>query len=214
MANQFDAEQQPALRVRRPWSSRFRWLALHIPFIGRLSFERGVPWKKAFAETGFSVVLGSLAVWIGIITLAVTGLESSLSKAAANVVSNGELFLLSSAAVAPLFYVTLIKYRPTPDDDQWITIFPHGVLYILCSIVILGVAIVYVAVRSIVSFSSVSVPFQVDSFLNTSWLVFWFSVFLSFTASVHKNILEGASAGVLRRDEGRFEAEFIEARDA
>lgn len=173
-----------------------------------------MPWKKAFAETGFTVVLGSLAVWIGIITLAVTGLDKSIASAANTVVSNGELFLLASTSAAPLFYITLIKYRPTPDDDQWITIFPHGVMYILSSIVILGVAIVYIAVRSIVSFSSVSVPFEVDSFLNVSWSVFLFSVFLSFTASVHKNILEGASAGVLRRDEGRFQAEFIEARDA
>jgi hypothetical protein len=74
-----------------------------------------------------SVVLSSLSIWIGAVALHFAGIEHSWLAAAVSVVSHGELYLLSSAAVTPLFYITLVKYRPDPDadtdEDQWITVF-------------------------------------------------------------------------------------------
>jgi len=209
------AKQPPTVPSSR-WT--LRALLQLIPFIGRLTFRRGVPWKKASAETGVSVVLSSLSIWIGMVALHFAGLESTWIDAARAVVGHGELYILSSAAVTPLFYITLVKYRPDADsdtdDDQWITVFPHGVMYLLSAIVVLGISVVFIAFRAISDHPRTSLGFKLTDFIGLSWWLYGYSLFLFFTAAVHKNILEHTGASVLREDEKPFGSEFRKLRDA
>lgn len=185
----------------------------NLPFIGRLTFNHGVPWKRAIAETGVVTVLSTISIWVAAIALTFAGLATSPFAGADEVIRNGELYLLASGTVSPLFYMTLIKYRPD-EDDRWITAFPHGVSYLLCSIGVLATAIVFVSVRSIDASDAITLPIQLDKFVTASWFVYIFSTFMVFTAAVHKNILEGTTAGVLREEEVRFGDEFRRLRDA
>lgn len=216
------SEQPGTPPPEAPTPKGARWsiwaLFKYLPFIGRLTLRRGVPWKKASAETGVSVVLSSLSIWIGAVALHFAGLKSTWLEAARAVVSHGELYLLSSAAVTPLFYITLVKYRPDPEadseDDQWITVFPHGILYILSAIVILGISVVFIAFRAIFDHPNAHLGFKLTDFIGLSWWLYLYSLFLFFTASVHRNILEHTGASILREDEQPFGAEFRKLRDA
>lgn len=191
----------------------FRVLGRNVPFVGRLTFNHGVPWKKAIAETGVVAVLSTISIWVAAIALTFAGLATSPFSGADEVIRNGELYLLASGTVSPLFYITLIRYRPD-GDDRWVTAFPHGISYLLCSIAVLATAIVFIAVRSIDASDQVVLPIQLEKFVTASWFVYLFSTFMVFTAAVHKNILEDTTAGVLREEEVRFGDDFRRLRDA
>jgi hypothetical protein len=161
-----------------------------VPFLGRLDFRNGKAWGRAVLETVLSVVLSSIPLWVAISALCWTDLEPTLRSAANYVVRNGELLLLSGSAVSPIVYVTSVSYR-SPHPKPWLTTFPHGAYYLLGSVIILIMSVVYITVQT-----TFSHPGPGARILNPrhfdllSWVLYLSSLFLFFTASIHRNCLE------------------------
>lgn len=171
-----------------------------IPFLGRLDFADRPTIARAVLETVVTIFASSFPILMAIIVVFLP--NQSLPLATREVVKNGELFLLSAATVGPLLYVISIVYREG-GDHRFSTSFPHGIYYLLSTVLMIGLSTVIITLRSMQTVG-LSAGFDLSVYLTASWWCYGFAVFIFFTASAHRNRLDHPPTNINKPSEESF----------
>jgi hypothetical protein len=179
-------------------------------FIAGLPGSSVVPFLHALREVGVTAILALTPVWIGVI-LSIIIAEDSLWGAVRLNTSRGDLFLLSSAAVAPvLLYVTVKKDDfPKPLARH----FPGGWFFILCLTVVFGSSVVLFSVKRLMDTNSIQFRIDEEAFFVFSLIIYGVALLLVLVVTCVKESIERVSSERFRTDDEKFTRRWINRDD-
>lgn len=162
-------------------------LIRRLPIFGGLADARLKDHKEAATEVGLNVVLSTIPIWLGaVIMLFDKSVNSSWFALLARNVSDGELFLYSTALLGPMYYFIFTEYPDTPN-------FPSSRMFNAFSTIIL---LVCVAAFSFQRAKELFIPQEnIDNefLFSLSWKVYVSAIVLVYLAHVYKNLRESAA---------------------
>ena len=155
-------------------------------------------------ETAVLFTLSSMPIWLGaLIVYATTDKVGCMGWRLAlfSTVANGELFMYSTAFLAPVFWIAL-KDRPNA------RVFPGKVSHIVLMVIISVIAAVFFGLHT--AGSRLNEKFA----LFLSVIMFFTSLLLLYLGILYHQSLTNDAATVIRENEETFSAEYRERRDA
>lgn len=178
--------------------------AREIPVFGGLVDCDGRDHWESLGETAVLFTLSSMPIWLGaLIVYATTDKVGCMGWRLAlfSTVANGELFMYSTAFLAPVFWIAL-KDRPNA------RVFPGKVSHIVLMVIISVIAAVFFGLHT--AGSRLNEKFA----LFLSVIMFFTSLLLLYLGILYHQSLTNDAATVMRENEETFSAEYRERRDA
>jgi hypothetical protein len=175
-----------------------------IPVFGGLVDCDGHDHWESIGETTVLFILSSMPIWLGALIVYATSNKVGLvgwKLALFSTVANGELFMYSTAFLAPVFWIAL-KDRPSA------RVFPGKVSHIVLMVIISVIAAVFFGLH--IAGSRLNERFA----LGLSIVMFFISLILLYLGILYHQSLTNDAATVMRENEESFSAEYRERRDA
>jgi hypothetical protein len=142
-------------------------------------------WWRAITELFITLVFGLLPIWVPVLVLIMFGSDSNLRDLIFQQTKSGELYLLATGLLAPIFYFTFPIGRPAHAQVKH---FPSQQMIVLIFILTLIIAVVAIAASRMQYSTSGGMPPRMVRW--SEWL-FWFSCLLYLLTLVVKNWIEG-----------------------
>lgn len=169
-----------------------------IPIFGSLAYTRIQDHSAATWELFVCISLSSIPIWLGSVILkAFDTTDKSVLDFAVDTMKTGELFLLSTSFIAPLFYFVLKEYNTGAR-------FPHQSGLIISSLLVFLVCVAFFAVIRAGGINTQAIRINSDFVFNVSIGILIFSITLTYVAHVYKNLHETGAAHHLRSDTHSF----------
>jgi hypothetical protein len=178
--------------------------AREIPIFGGLVDCDGRDHWESLGETAVLFILSSMPIWLGALIVYATGDKAGglgWRLALSSTVANGELFMYSTAFLAPVFWIAL-KDRPSA------RVFPGKVSHIVLMVIISVIAAVFFGLHT--AGSRLNEKFA----LYLSIVMFFTSLTLLYLGILYHQSLTNDAGTVMREAEQSFSAEYRERRDA
>lgn len=123
------------------------WLSERVGLYGALRRCQGQHWWSATAEFAITLVFAVLPLAVPFVALPMFGMNiSPLADTYWSQIKNGELYLLSTALLAPLYYFTFPKTR---NGSVPVIVFPSQQVLILIFIVTISIAVLAIAATKV-----------------------------------------------------------------
>jgi len=178
--------------------------AREIPILGGLVDCDGRDHWESLGETTVLFILSSMPIWLGTLIVYATGDKIGgvgWKVALASTVAHGELFMYSTAFLAPVFWIAL-KDRPNA------RVFPGKVSHIVLMVIISVIAAVFFGLHT--AGDRMNEKFA----LTLSIVMFFISLTLLYLGILYHQSLTNDAATVMKEDEESFSAQYRERRDA
>ena len=187
-------------------------LICQIPIFGKVPADsRYRDHAEALRELTPNILLSTFPIWLGaLFQVAIIdnsgGYYNSFAKIVVQYISKGELFLYSTALLAPLFYIMLKEYK----DRRH---FPSSMSFAVVAISILLLCSGLFAIRH--ASETVSPPFGLDSdfVFYVSVVVYGTSVLLVYLAHVYRNLMDTGAPDITRKSEEDFVRRYRHERE-
>jgi hypothetical protein len=166
-----------------------------IPFIGRLRFNDFGAWARTSLQFIVSLVLSTLPIWAGVLALRFGVSGVTYSDALRFVTKNGEFLLLSAGVVSPIVFLATSKSRASANKNL-VTNFPHGAFYFLAIIGVVVSCAIFITIRIKDRYLNIEID---HNMFSISLIIYFGSLFVAFTAQLHKNLADHVGATELNR---------------
>lgn len=174
------------------------------PLLGSIFDARLRDHKEAAGELLLSAILSSVPIWLGSLILqSIDSTGRSVYDHAIDTIRGGELFLLSTSFVAPLFYFIL-------KDHQKGGQFPHQSSLISLSSLIILVCGAFFAIIRAGGINASGLKLNIDFIFSASVYIFFIAVIITYLAHVYKNLHESGAVHKLRSDTHDFVNRFTQ----
>jgi hypothetical protein len=158
---------------------------------------------ESLGQTTVLFVLSVMPIWLGTLIVYATGQTSGclgFKLAFVSTISKGELFMYSTAFLAPIFWIALTD-RPN------MRVFPGKVSHIVLMVIISVIAAVFFGLLTAGDRLNQNFTFRL------SVVMFFTSLVLLYLGILyHESRIEDAPT-IMKKDEGSFSAEFREHRN-
>jgi hypothetical protein len=183
-----------------------RWLSERVGLYGALRRCQSQHWWSATTEFAITLVFAVLPLAVPFVALPMFGIDiNPLIDTYWNQIKNGELYLLSTALLAPLYYFTFPKSR---NGSVPVVVFPSQQILILIFIVTISIAVLAIAATKVRS-DGTDIP---DGMILFSQYLFAFCCVTFFLTLAVKHSLPDV-AGQIYDDESRREQAEIPPSD-
>ena len=180
-----------------------RRLVAYLPLVSGVFEAKPTSRRAALLELSISTLFSTLPIWFFPL-LASTFINSSPSffNNVHSSISQGDLFIYSSALVGPLIFAITKNYavwgedNPSPNASRFGKLtfeFPSGMWFFLISLAICAVAAFCFGLLRLSSMGLVSVEIHADNMLLASGILYGFALVCLYAVSVYKNELESFS---------------------
>lgn len=177
-----------------------RFVAENFRLYGQLRKCRFAHWWQAFTEVFMTLFFTLLPLWVPLIAYPMTGNSTSGPNTILwDQVKNGELYIIASALLAPLYYFTFSHYKRGGEGARP---FPSQQVLILVFIAILIVAVIAIVASKVTNAGS-EIPRHM---VAGSLYILLFCVLIYFLSLAAKNSIEEVTEGILD-DQSRAEQE-------
>lgn len=192
--------QRIRLNTRHDLERFDNWLKATFSLYGALRRSARGDWGRAASESIITLIFGLLPVWVPFLVLPMFGAHiSNYTDVAYDQIKNGELYFLTTALLAPIFYFTFPSARRR--GGSGIALFPAQQALILIFIMTVVVSVLAIAASKIQTVHTGIPPRMVEW---SVWL-FAFSCFLYFLTLTVKNWLERGGVESVIDEQSRAE---------
>lgn len=175
-----------------------------MPLIGGLADARSSSVRAAIKEVGITTLFSTLPVWFfpTLYTLAFLDASSWRSNIH-SAISQGDLYIYSSALIGPLIFAITVNYAdwgretasPNVSRIGSITFaLPYGVWFVLISFLIAMIAVFCFTLMRFESAGFIKARLNYDSLITVSMLVYPVALVCLFLVSVYRNDLANQSS--------------------
>lgn len=172
--------------------------AKSIPLVGPLWDTNRKDHKEATAEVGISIVLSTTPIWLGsLLLLADSSSQSTFLDHVQNSIKDGDVLLICSALISPLFYFLFVEGKNLPS-------FPAArSLMFSVAIVLLVSAGVFAFQKGAAQFAD---EFRVDKefIFGVSAVTFALAVLVTYLATCYRNWRGKGAAAYQKSDTADF----------
>lgn len=181
----------------------FKDYAREVPLFGGLvDCDKSDHWE-ALGQTTVLFVLSSMPIWLGTLIVYATGEKPGFlgfKIALFSTITRGELFMYSTAFLAPIFWIALT-------DRPGARVFPGKVSHIVLMVIISVIAAVFFGL--ITAGDRLNQGFT----LKLSVVMFFTSLLLLYLGILYHESLTEDAGTVMKREEKEFAAEYREHRN-
>jgi hypothetical protein len=174
-----------------------------VPIFGGLIDCDGRDHWESLGQSTVLFVLSVMPIWLGTLIVYATGPATGsvgFKLAFVSTISRGELFMYSTAFLAPIFWIALTD-RPN------MRVFPGKVSHIVLMVIISVIAAVFFGLLT------AGDKLNQDFTFALSVVMFFTSLILLYLGILyHESRIEDAPA-IMKKDEGTFSAEFRERKN-
>ncbi len=177
---------------------RFKQIFRKVPLFGGLVDARLRDCSEALTEVGIGILFSIVPVWFGALVL-LAGSETAKGwwDLILDNLRSGELFLYSTALLAPLYYFILKEGTDIPN-------FPSKRSFIIAATIILLISVGLFAVQRAGELFGGVVYLDQGFIFSLSWKTYLGGVVLVYLACVYKNLQQEGAAEVARTDTDEF----------
>lgn len=167
-------------------------------------------WIKAFWELATTLLFALFAIWVPLIVYPMFGREDRFFQIIAEQVGNGELYIITTALLAPVFYFTFPNARLSVDSQT--RNFPSQQIIILIFIITIILSVLAIAATKLQDVGEEPIP---PRMINWSWWLFGVSTGMYYLTLVVRNWLErGGVDDVYDRQSAADDEEMPESGNA
>jgi di/tricarboxylate transporter len=181
----------------------WKYYAKEIPILGGLVDCDGRDHWESFGQTSVLFLLSSMPIWLGTLIVYATGEEIGylgFKMAFFSTINRGELFMYSTAFLAPIFWIALT-------DRPGMRVFPGKVSHIVLMVVISVIAAVFFGL--LVAGNRLNQRFTLD----LSTVMFITSLVLLYLGILYHESRIKDAGSEMKRDEQSFSAKVHEHRN-
>lgn len=162
-----------------------RWMRRSVKFYGALRRCSRSDWWRAVTELSITLIFGLLPIWVPVLVLIMFGSQGSFQDLVYQQTRSGELYLIATGLLAPIFYFTFPIGRPAHAQVKH---FPSQQMIVLVFILTLIIAVVAIAAARMQYSTAGGMPVRMVRW--SEWL-FRFSCLMYLLTLVVKNWIEG-----------------------
>ena len=176
-----------------------------LPFMSTLLDARSSDYAEAFKEVGLNVILSTVPIWLGAFFLSINVHSQNYLINVLSNLQSGELYLYSTAMLAPLYYFLFKEYAGTSQ-------FPGVRLFMIICLLLTILAAGLFGLRSARVLLGVPLPLDESKIFRWSALIYGSSILLAYIAHVYKNFVEAGAADLQRSETAEFVKDFQSRR--
>lgn len=155
--------------VGRPVARLDREVSKYFRLYGALRKCAPGHWWRAFTEVALTLVFALLPIWVPMLAYPMFGHTNlGIGSIIGEQIKNGELYIIATALLAPIYYFTFPMSRG--DDDGRVTPFPSQQVIILLFIGVICISVIAVTAAKVQSAGSNAIP---QRMITWSIIIFW-----------------------------------------